>query len=81
MSSDAADAALTLDHTRAAFDVWRAAHLLIEQHGQDAQHTAAFLATARKAKGDPVGERVWLRVMMAVRELKRIRRKDSEHLN
>jgi len=72
---------LTWDHTRSAFDVWRAAHLLIEQHGRDAQHTAAFLATARKAKGDPAGERVWLRVMMAVRELKRGRRRDSEHLN
>lgn len=80
MSIDTA-AALTLDYTRAAFDVWRAANLLIEQHGDDAQHTAAFLANARRAKGDPSGERVWLRVMMAVRELKRGRRRDTEHLN
>ena len=79
MSSDTAD---ILDFSHSAFDVWRAVNVLIDQHGhEDAQHTAAFLANSSRQKGDRKGERIWLRVMMAVRELRRGRLRDHEHLN
>lgn len=82
MSVETVEAFFSIDRTGGEFDVWRAAHLLVEQHGhEDAQQTAAFLASARKAKGDRPGERVWLRVMMAVRELRRGYRRKSEFLN
>lgn len=62
-------------------DIWRAADLLIKQYGDDAQSAAALLANARRTKGDETGERVWLRVLMAVRELKRAIRQPAEMLN
>jgi hypothetical protein len=68
--------------TRSAdLDIWRAADLLIKQYGEDAQSAAALLANARRTKGDSTGERVWLRVLMAVRELKRTVRLSVEMLN
>ena len=82
MSAETADVFFALDRSGGEFDVWRAAHLLVEQHGhEDAQQTAAFLASARKARGDRSGQRIWLRVMMAVRELRRGYRRKSEFLN
>lgn len=62
-------------------DIWRAADLLVKQYGDDAQSAAALLANARRTKGDSIGERVWLRVLMAVRELKRSVRQPAELLN
>jgi hypothetical protein len=62
-------------------DIWRAADLLMKQYGDDAQSAAALLANARRTKGDSTGERVWLRVLMAVRELKRSARQPAELLN
>lgn len=62
-------------------DIWRAADLLVKQYGDDAQSAAALLANARRTKGDSTGERVWLRVLMAVRELKRSARQPAELLN
>jgi hypothetical protein len=83
MSAQPADAFTTLEWSSGAeFDIWRAAHLLVERHGhEEAQDTAAFLANARRNKGDHPGERVWLRVMMAVRELRRSSRSIFEYLN
>jgi hypothetical protein len=65
----------------ADLDIWRAADLLIKQYGEDAQSAAALLANARRTKGDSTGERVWLRVLMAVRELRRTVRLSVEMLN
>lgn len=68
-------------HQSVDLDIWRAADLLIKQYGEDAQSAAALLANARRTKGDSTGERVWLRVLMAVRELKRGARQPAEMLN
>lgn len=83
MSAQPADAFTALEWASSTdFDIWRAAHLLVERHGhEEAQETAAFLANARRNKGDRPGERVWLRVMMAVRELRRSNRRVFEYLN
>jgi hypothetical protein len=61
--------------------VWRAAQLVIAEFGKDAQSAAAMCAEMRRRKRDLAGERVWLRVMMAVRELLRADRRQEEHLN
>ncbi|MGE5538588.1 MAG: hypothetical protein ACM30I_08205 [Gemmatimonas sp.] len=61
--------------------VWRAAQLVITEFGHDAQAAAAMLADMRRRKKDLAGERAWLRVMMAVRELQRADRRQEEHLN
>lgn len=47
-------------------DIWRVAHALIKQHGEDAVFEAARRADALLDKGDMDGERVWLRIMKAV---------------
>lgn len=70
-----------LPKTVADVNVWRAVELLIKQYGAEAQSAAATLAEARRKKGDALGERVWLRIMMAVRELQRAERGVAEHLN
>jgi hypothetical protein len=61
--------------------VWRAAQLVVAEFGKDAQSAAAMCADMRRRKRDFAGERVWLRVMMAVRELQRADRRQEEHLN
>ncbi|HTI85001.1 MAG TPA: hypothetical protein VL966_00190 [Alphaproteobacteria bacterium] len=61
--------------------VWRAAQLVIAEYGHEAQSAAAMCAEMRRRKRDLAGERVWLRVMMAVRELQRSDRRQEEHLN
>jgi hypothetical protein len=61
--------------------VWRAAHLVVAEFGKDAQSAAAMCADMRRRKRDVAGERVWLRVMLAVRELQRADRRQEEHLN
>jgi hypothetical protein len=70
-----------LPNAIADINVWRAVELLIKQYGKDAQSAAATLANARRRKGDALGERVWLRIMLAVRELQRAERGTAEHLN
>jgi hypothetical protein len=81
MTRNSAEAVLSLNHSSPDLDVWRAADLRIKQYGADAQSAAALLANARRTKGDRTGERVWLRVMMAVRELRRAVRGGTERLN
>jgi hypothetical protein len=63
------------------FTIWRAAQLVVAEFGKDAQSAAAMCADMRRRKRDYPGERVWLRVMMAVRELQRADRRQEEHLN
>lgn len=50
-------------------DIYRSANLMIRQHGDDAVMHAALRADELLAKGDLAGERVWLRVIEAIREL------------
>ncbi len=50
-------------------DVYRAAHLLIERHGDDAPIEAAMRADELMESGDMEGEAVWLRIVKAIEEL------------
>ena len=52
-------------------DIWRAAQLLLKQHGADAELAAARQMDAAIEKGDPAGESVWKRVLRAIEELRR----------
>ena len=47
-------------------DIRRAAHLLIQQHGDGAELTAAKHLDATTERGDPSGEAVWKRVPRAI---------------
>ena len=48
---------------------WRAANLLIKQHGDDAPIRAAMRADELLEAGDVDGQAVWKRVLAAVDEL------------
>ena len=50
-------------------DIWRSANELIKQFGDTADLEAAARADGFLNKGDPHGQRVWLRIMKAVDEL------------
>ncbi len=50
-------------------DVYRAAHLLIKRHGDDAPIEAAMRADELAADGDMEGRAVWLRIVKAIEEL------------
>ena len=50
-------------------DIYRAANLLVKQHGQDAPIHAAMRADAMLDKGDLDGYAVWKRIVKAVEEL------------
>ena len=49
-------------------DIWRAAVLLVRQHGEDATLHAAMRADESLDVGDLEGGRVWLRILSAVNE-------------
>ena len=50
-------------------DIWRAANLLINQHGENAEIVAAQRADLMLERGDPEGRLVWLRIKRAIVEL------------
>ena len=50
-------------------DIWRAANLLIKQHGEDAEIVAAQRADQMLERGDRDGRLVWLRIGWAIVEL------------
>ncbi len=52
-------------------DIFRSAHALIKQHGEDAPIHAAMRADAMLEKGDLDGVAVWKRILRAVEELRR----------
>lgn len=60
-------------------DVWRTAHLLIKQHGEDAAVQAAFRADALFAKGDLDGYSVWKRIVAAINDLQSNKPTGSTH--
>ena len=53
----------------ADLDLWRAAKLLIDQHGEAATVAAMNRADALAAQGDTAGKIVWLRILEAIEEL------------
>ena len=52
-------------------DIWRAAKLLIDRHGNEAPVHAAMRADELLAEGDIDGQFVWKRILRAVDELLR----------
>jgi hypothetical protein len=50
-------------------DIWRAAKLLVDQHGANAPIRAAQQADELLASGDIEGRAAWLRILNAVKEL------------
>ena len=50
-------------------DIWRAANLLIREHGADAEIVAARRADDMAERGDRDGKSVWLRIRRAVVEI------------
>jgi len=61
-------------------DIFRAAKLLIDQHGEDAPIRAAQRADQLLVGGDLDGATVWRRILEAIEELQRGRR-DGEPIN
>ncbi len=62
-------------------DIYRAAHELIEQHGEDAPIHAAMRADELAADGDMEGRSVWLRIVKAVEELLSEERPDDAEVH
>ena len=50
-------------------DIWRAANLVVKQHGENAEIVAAQRADLMLERGDPEGRLVWLRIKRAIVEL------------
>ena len=50
-------------------DIWRAANLLMKQHGENAEIVAAQRADLMLERGDRDGRLVWLRIRRAIAEL------------
>ncbi len=53
--------------------IYRAANLLVKQHGEDAPIEAAMRADAMLEAGDLGGYAVWKRILRAVEELQEMR--------
>ena len=51
-------------------DIWRAANLLIREHGADAELEAARLQDLMLDRGDDEGRRVWARIRRAIEALR-----------
>lgn len=62
-------------------DIWRTANILVKQHGDDAEIVAAQRADELLDKGDLEGQRVWKRIVAAVRELQRNEPLKGEPIN
>jgi hypothetical protein len=62
-------------------DVFRAAHLLISRHGEDAPAQAAMRHEELLAAGDMEGAAVWKRILQAIDQIGRKERRPDEGLN
>jgi len=63
------------------FDIYRAANLLMQQHGDDGAVHAAMRADARLDAGDLDGQAVWKRIVRAIEVLQKGRCSDPEALH
>lgn len=62
-------------------DIYRSAHALIQQHGDEAAIQAAYRADAMLDRGDLDGQRVWLRILRAVKDLLHARPSEGEPIH
>ena len=53
-------------------DIWRAANLLIREHGAEAEIVAARRADEMLERGDQEGRFVWLRIRRAIVEMQAV---------
>ncbi len=60
------------------FDIYRAANIVIERYGKDAQIHSTKRASAMLDKGDLDGYAVWKRILRAVEELQGTAPKSGE---
>ena len=58
-------------------DIYRAAKLVIDRDGEDAQLYAAARTVVHAGEGDAEGAAIWRQIMAAVEELQRARRPDE----
>ena len=58
-------------------DIYRAANLVIDRHGDDAALYAAARTAVLAGEGDDEGAEVWRQITAAVDELQRERRPDE----
>ncbi len=62
-------------------DVYRSAHTLIQQHGDEAAIQAAYQADAMLDRGDLDGAAVWRRIVAAINELLDTRPGDGDAIH
>ena len=62
-------------------DIYRTANVLIREHGDEADLEAAQHADAMLEKGAIDGQRVWKRVLAAVKEIQREEPREGEAVN
>jgi hypothetical protein len=62
-------------------EIWRAAHMLIAEHGQDAVVIVAQRLDELLQRGDAKGEGVWRSIAAAIDELRRTERMPGERMN
>ncbi len=62
-------------------DIYRTANVVIREHGEDAALEAALRADAMLEKGSLGGQRVWKRVLAAVKEIQRQEPEEGEAVN
>lgn len=60
-------------------DIWRAAKMLVDRHGDEAPVHAAMRADELLADGDIDGQHIWTRIQRAIEELLRGRGDDPLH--
>jgi hypothetical protein len=53
-------------------DIWRAANLLIREHGAEAEAVSARRADEMLERGDHEGQLVWFRIRRAVAQLQAV---------
>ncbi len=65
----------------ADIDAWRAADILIKEHGEDAELIVTQRADDLMAEGDVDGQRFFKAVLEAITELRRTSRREGERVN
>ena len=58
-------------HVTDDVNIWRAARLLVDRHGNDAAPRAAQRANDLLVEGNLEGSAVWRRILVAIKELRR----------
>ncbi len=62
-------------------DIFRTANVLVKHYGEDATLEAPQRADAMLEKGSVDGQRVWKRVLAAVKEIRRQELREGEAVN